>query len=68
MSSVLRQAVENRRMELINKLIAYGVYKKDETHLFQLSLTDLEIEYKKFQEDVHPHSELGSIRWNNKKF
>ncbi len=66
MSNILRFDEEKRRKELINKLIAYGVYKVDKTHLFQLSLTDLEKEYKRLQEDVHPHCASG-LRWINKK-
>jgi hypothetical protein len=44
-------------MELINKLIAFGIYKKEEKQLFQLSLNDLESEVKKFIEDQHPHGD-----------
>jgi hypothetical protein len=66
MGKILRKAVESRRLELINKLIAFGVYKKEEQHLFELSLTDLENEFKKFIGDQHPHSEIESIHWVNK--
>jgi hypothetical protein len=66
MGKILRQAVENRRWELINKLIAFGVYKKEEQHLFELSLTDLENEFRNFIGDQHPHSEIESIHWVKK--
>jgi hypothetical protein len=66
MGKILRQAVANRRLELINKLIAFGVYKKDEVHLFELSLTDLENEFRNFIRDQHPHSEIDSLHWINK--
>ncbi|MFP7296392.1 Fur-regulated basic protein FbpA [Neobacillus niacini] len=66
MGKILREAVENRRLELINKLIAFGVYKKEEHHLFELSLTDLENEFKIFIKDHHPHSEVESLHWINK--
>jgi hypothetical protein len=66
MGKILRQAVENRKLELINKLIAFGVYKKDELHLFELSLTDLEYEFSNFIGDQHPHSEIESIHWVKK--
>jgi hypothetical protein len=66
MGKILRQAVENRKLELINKLIAFGVYKKDELHLFELSLTDLENEFSNFIRDLHPHSEIESIHWVKK--
>ncbi|MEM1505526.1 Fur-regulated basic protein FbpA [Domibacillus sp. 8LH] len=64
---ILREAVENRRTELINKLIAFGVFKINEKHLFENSLGELEGEYNKFEGAQHPHSQLGSIRWFNKK-
>ena len=64
---ILWEAVENRRVELINKLIAFGVFKINEKHLFESSLGELEGEYNKFEEVQHPHSQLGSIRWSNKK-
>lgn len=66
MGKILRQAVENRRNELINKLIAFHLYKKDDKHLFELSLTELENEYLKAQLHAHPHNETGSIHWINK--
>lgn len=66
MGKILRYDEEKRRKELINKLITYGVYKVDNTHLFQLSLDVLEKEYKRLQEDVHPHCTSG-LRWINKK-
>ncbi len=64
MGKILRQAVENRRLELIKKLLAFGVYKKEE--LFELSLTDLENEFRNFIGDQHPHSEIESIHWVKK--
>ncbi|MGG3470336.1 Fur-regulated basic protein FbpA [Neobacillus pocheonensis] len=67
MGDILRKAVENKRKKLIDKLIAFNVYKKDDQHLFELSLTQLEDEYKRFQAISHPHSELRSIQLNNKK-
>lgn len=66
MGKLLRQAVENRRWKLINKLIAFGIYKKEEQHLYELSLTDLESEFRKFIDDQHPHSEMDSIHWGRK--
>ncbi len=49
MDHSLREAVENRRNKLINKLIAFKVYKKGDKHLFELTLSELETEYKRFQ-------------------
>jgi hypothetical protein len=48
MSKQLRLAVEQRKKYLINYLISTGIYKKNERHLFELTLTDLENEYKKW--------------------
>ncbi|KHD84728.1 Fur-regulated basic protein FbpA [Heyndrickxia ginsengihumi] len=62
----LHQAVENRRNELINKLIAFDIYKKEGKHLFELTLSELEAEYKALQSNFHPHCEVESIHWINK--
>lgn len=47
MGILLRKAIEKKRNFLINKLINEGVYKKNDIHLFELTLTDLEEEYIK---------------------
>lgn len=47
MSKQLRLAVEKRKEYLINYLIKAGIYKKNEQQLFELTLTDLELEVKK---------------------
>ncbi|BBN99808.1 Fur-regulated basic protein FbpA [Sporolactobacillus terrae] len=49
MNSALRKTVENRREQLIERLIAHHVYKKNGKHLFELSLSELEHEYKQVQ-------------------
>ncbi|MEH7419404.1 Fur-regulated basic protein FbpA [Neobacillus drentensis] len=67
MGNILRNAVENKRKKLIEKLIAFNVYKKEDKHLFELSLTELENEYKAFQSIQHPHCNFGSIKFTNKK-
>lgn len=67
MGNVLRKAVENRRKKLIDKLIAFKIYKKDDKHLFELSLSELENEYRTLQSYCHPHSDFGSIQWTRKK-
>lgn len=46
MNSAMRKTVENRREQLIEQLIAHRVYKKDGRHLFELTLSELEHEYK----------------------
>ncbi|MEH7388329.1 Fur-regulated basic protein FbpA [Bacillus sp. JJ1521] len=62
---LLRDDVENRRNELIRKLIAINHFKKDGKQLFELSLSELEHEYFKIQSKSHPHTGFGSIRWKN---
>ncbi|KMY49726.1 Fur-regulated basic protein FbpA [Peribacillus loiseleuriae] len=62
-----RKTVEDRRKILINKLIAFHVYKKEDKHLLELTLTELENEYRIFQAHSHPHGDLGSIQWTSKK-
>jgi len=66
--NVLRKAVEDRRKKLIDKLITFNIYKKGDKHLFELSLTELENEYRSFQSHCHPHSDFGSINELVKKF
>ncbi|MBS4174349.1 Fur-regulated basic protein FbpA [Bacillus sp. FJAT-49736] len=61
MGKLLREAVESRRNELINKLIKLGQYKKDDKHLFELTLSDLELEYFKMQSKNDTHSRVESI-------
>ncbi|WP_318503389.1 Fur-regulated basic protein FbpA [Bacillus sp. T3] len=65
MGEILRRAVKNRRKKLIDALIAFNVYKKEDQHLFELSLTDLENEYKRFQSQCYPHMDFGSIKLMN---
>lgn len=66
MSYILRKAVEERRIKLINILQICNCYQKEE-QLSHLSLTELEEEYKRIQAESHPHYELESIRWKNKR-
>lgn len=48
MVELFKSALESRRAKIIDKLIALNVYKKEDKHLFELSLIELENEYKKF--------------------
>lgn len=43
--SQLREAVFRRKEKLIKKLLDLGVYKKDEHHLYELTLSEIEAEY-----------------------
>ncbi len=67
MDMMLQETVETRRTELINKLITLGVFKINEKRLFDSTLTELENEYNSVDAAMHPHSELGSIRFSKKK-
>ncbi|MED1471804.1 Fur-regulated basic protein FbpA [Bacillus salipaludis] len=49
MKNLLRDAVEKKKRYLINKLITLGAYKKDDKHLFELTLNELEEEYSSFR-------------------
>ncbi|WP_018660220.1 Fur-regulated basic protein FbpA [Heyndrickxia acidiproducens] len=67
MNSLTEKALEKRRNELIDRLIAFHVYKKEGRHLFELTLPELEDEYKSIQTQVHPHSGWESLRWCRRK-
>ena len=66
MGHIFRNALEERRKKLINKLNALNVFKNEE-QLSNLSLSELENEYKRIQLDSHPHNDTGSIHWINTK-
>ncbi|MCM3653239.1 Fur-regulated basic protein FbpA [Metabacillus litoralis] len=42
----LREAIFRRKEKLIKKLITRGVYKKDDKHLYELTLSEIESEYE----------------------
>lgn len=46
MGNLLRKAVQLKKKHLINKLIKQGIYKKNNKHLYELTLNELEKEYK----------------------
>ncbi|BAC13232.1 hypothetical protein [Oceanobacillus iheyensis HTE831] len=56
---------EQRRNDLIEKLIASNHFKKGNKHLYELTTAELEYEYFKLQYDDHPHGGKGSIHWRN---
>jgi len=66
MGEILQEAIHNRRNELINKLIVHNIFKKGDKQLFELTLQELENEYKYLQKECHPHSDVGSIHWKNR--
>lgn len=49
METLFQEDLEKKKDLLIGKLICRGIYKKNNTHLFELSLSDLEEEYYKIQ-------------------
>lgn len=67
MGDALRKPVEERRQEIIDKLIVLDVYKKDDKHLFELTLTELEKAYEELEKNSHPHGNFRSIKWREKK-
>jgi hypothetical protein len=54
---------EKRRQKLINLLILFNVYKKEDHQLYEMTLSKLEFEYKRYKLLNHPHGEFGSIQW-----
>lgn len=54
MSSQLRYAIENRKRHLINQLIGAGVFKVRDRQLYELSLEELEKEYR----DIEKYAEV----------
>lgn len=60
----MRNSVEKRKEKLINKLIAFNIYKEDDQMLKKVPLSKLEFEYHKFQSQYHPHGEFSSIQWS----
>lgn len=63
MDHALREEDEKRRQKLIKKLITFDLYKINNKHLFELTLYELEKEYKRVKSTAHPHSGLNSIHW-----
>ncbi|WML52101.1 Fur-regulated basic protein FbpA [Neobacillus sp. PS3-12] len=51
MKSLLRQAIQIQKQNLINRLIQSGIYKKNDTHLYELTLSELENEFKYIKKD-----------------
>ncbi|MGM0900697.1 Fur-regulated basic protein FbpA [Mesobacillus maritimus] len=59
----MRNNKEKRRQKLINLLILFNVYKKDDQQLYEMTLAKLEFEYNRYKLLNHPHGEFGSIQW-----
>jgi hypothetical protein len=56
MKNLLRHAVQLQKQKIINKLIQSGIYKKNDKHLYELTLSELENEYKYFKKIVWEQS------------
>lgn len=52
MTHVLRTAIQEKRQFLMEELLKLGVYKKDDKHLYELTLTDLEEVFKYMETNV----------------
>jgi Fur-regulated basic protein A len=65
MGKIHQETLQKRRNELVNKLIVHNIFKKGDKQLFELTLQELENEYKYIQKECHPHSDVGSIHWKN---
>ncbi|MEH7384245.1 Fur-regulated basic protein FbpA [Bacillus sp. JJ1521] len=52
MGNFLRQAVQLKKKEVINKLIKQGIYKKNDKHLYELTLSELENELQMTTNDL----------------
>jgi hypothetical protein len=60
MKNILQSAVQLNKQKLINKLIKSGIYKKGNKHLYELTLSDLENEYKYIEEKSSDRNK----KWN----
>jgi hypothetical protein len=59
----MRKNDDKKRQKLINKLIFFNVYHKDDQQLYDMPLSKLEYEYRRYKLENHPHGEFGSIQW-----
>ncbi|WP_462411547.1 Fur-regulated basic protein FbpA [Neobacillus sp. Marseille-QA0830] len=59
----MRNNDEKKRQKLINKLIFLNVYNKEDQKLYEMTLSKLEYEYRRYKSLNHPHGEFGSIQW-----
>ncbi|MEW9053853.1 MAG: Fur-regulated basic protein FbpA [Neobacillus sp.] len=59
----MRNNDEKKRQKLINKLIFLNVYNKEDQQVYELPLSKLKFEYRRFKIQSHPHGEFGSIQW-----
>lgn len=60
---LMRNNDEKKRQKLIDKLIFFNVFNKEDQQLYELPLSKLEYEYRRFKSQSHPHGGFGSIQW-----
>ncbi|MFA9559753.1 Fur-regulated basic protein FbpA [Evansella sp. AB-rgal1] len=53
MSKFIQDAIKMKRKYLINKLLNLGIYKKGDQHLYELTLTQLEEEFRILEKKKH---------------
>lgn len=53
---------EKKRSVLIQKLVAFNIYKKEDEFLFERPLSELEEEYHACLSNSHPHENVHSIK------
>jgi hypothetical protein len=59
----MRKNDDKKRQKLINKLIFFNVYNKEDQQLYDMPQSKLEYEYRRYKLENHPHGEFGSIQW-----
>ncbi|WML53661.1 Fur-regulated basic protein FbpA [Neobacillus sp. PS3-12] len=52
MEHLLKSKIQQKRQYLIEKLIKSGIYKKNNKHLYEWTLSDLEREYKSVENNL----------------
>lgn len=58
MQNLLRYAVQQKKQTLINELIKSGIYEKNNNHLYEWTLNDLEKEYQYITNDLGSNFKL----------
>ncbi|MGG1677008.1 Fur-regulated basic protein FbpA [Neobacillus sp. NRS-1170] len=56
MKNNLRNAVQQKRQHLIDELLKLGVFKKNNKHLYEWTLQDLEEEYVQLKQVIWIHT------------
>lgn len=59
MKNILRTAVQQRRQYLIDKLLKVDVFKKENRHLYEWTLSDLEEEYRYIETSSLAKGKMG---------